>query len=34
MSTTEKLRAMESLWDDLCQKAGDTLSPAWHQITF
>lgn len=31
MSTVEKLRAMESLWDNLCQKAGDVPSPPWHQ---
>ena len=31
MSMEEKLRAMESLWDDLCSKAGDMSSPAWHE---
>ena len=31
MSTEEKLRAMEMLWDDLCSKAGGVSSPAWHE---
>ena len=31
MSVEEKLQAMESLWDDLCSKAGDISSPAWHE---
>ena len=31
MSLEEKLQAMESLWDDLCSKAGDVSSPAWHE---
>ena len=31
MSVEEKLQAMESLWDDLCGKAGDITSPAWHE---
>jgi hypothetical protein len=31
MSAEEKLRAMELLWDDLCNKAGDLTSPAWHE---
>jgi Putative addiction module component len=31
MSTEEKLRAMELLWDDLCNKAGGLPSPAWHE---
>ena len=30
MSVEEKLQAMESLWDDLCSKAGVITSPAWH----
>lgn len=30
MSVEEKIQAMESLWDDLRTRAGDTLSPAWH----
>ena len=31
MSVEEKLQAMESLWDDLCNKAGGVSSPAWHE---
>lgn len=31
MSVEEKLQAMESLWDDLCSKAGIISSPAWHE---
>ena len=31
MSVEEKLQAMESLWDDLCSKAADMSSPAWHE---
>ncbi len=31
MSVEEKLQAMESLWDDLCSKAGGMASPAWHE---
>lgn len=31
MSVEEKLQAMESLWDDLCKRAGGVVSPAWHE---
>lgn len=31
MSMEDKLRAMELLWDDLCNKAGGLTSPAWHE---
>jgi len=31
MSVEEKLQAMESLWDDLCSKAGVMSSPTWHE---
>jgi hypothetical protein len=31
MSVEEKLQAMEWLWDDLCTRAGDITSPAWHE---
>lgn len=31
MSVEEKLQAMESLWDDLCSRAGIIASPAWHE---
>lgn len=28
---TERLRAMEALWDSICRDAGDGfVSPAWH----
>ena len=30
MSVEEKLRAMESIWDDLCSTAGSISSPEWH----
>ncbi len=30
MSIEEKIDIMESLWDDLCDTAGSTLSPNWH----
>jgi hypothetical protein len=30
MSTADKIRAMESLWDDLCQRADGISSPTWH----
>jgi hypothetical protein len=31
MTTEEKLKAMEMLWDDLCRKAPDFSSPSWHE---
>jgi hypothetical protein len=30
MSIEEKIRAMEAIWDDLCQKADSIKSPLWH----
>ena len=30
MTTTDKIRAMESLWDDLCRRAEGISSPMWH----
>jgi hypothetical protein len=30
MTTEEKLQAMELLWDDLCRKIPESLSPQWH----
>jgi len=30
MTTEEKLRAMEMLWDDICRKVPDLASPLWH----
>lgn len=31
MSKTEKLMAMEMLWDDLCKQAHGYESPVWHK---
>jgi hypothetical protein len=31
MTTEEKLKAMETLWDDLCRSAPDFSSPSWHE---
>lgn len=31
MNTAEKLRVMESLWDDLCRGDEELTSPAWHK---
>ncbi|GHC35252.1 addiction module protein [Aidingimonas halophila] len=31
MSTREKLRAMEALWDDLTRDAESVPAPDWHQ---
>lgn len=30
MSIEEKIRAMETIWDDLCKQADSLLSPSWH----
>ena len=30
MTVPEKLRAMEDIWDDLCQKEDAVPSPGWH----
>lgn len=30
MSTADKLRTMEALWDDLCENSDDLISPCWH----
>ncbi len=30
MSIEEKIRTMESLWEDLRARAPDSASPAWH----
>jgi len=32
MTTQEKLRTMELLWDDICRNVPDLSSPAWHEI--
>lgn len=31
MSTEDKIRTMETIWDDLCQKAESISSPSWHK---
>lgn len=31
MTTTEKLNAMEALWEDLSRQADKFESPAWHE---
>ena len=31
MSTEEKIRIMETIWDDLCKKADSLSSPSWHK---
>ena len=31
MTTEEKLKTMELLWDDLCRSAPDFSSPSWHE---
>jgi hypothetical protein len=31
MTTEEKLKAMEMLWDDLCRRSPDFSSPSWHE---
>lgn len=31
MTVAEKLRAMETIWDDLQRTPGDVPSPAWHE---
>ena len=30
MTTAEKLRLLERIWDDLCRNPEDVPSPAWH----
>lgn len=31
MTTKDKIRAMESIWDDLCKNANMVASPSWHK---
>jgi hypothetical protein len=31
MTTEEKIRAMESIWDDLCKEDENIVSPSWHK---
>jgi hypothetical protein len=30
MTTADKIRTMELLWENLCQNSSDLLSPTWH----
>jgi hypothetical protein len=30
MTTAEKLRALEQIWEDLCRRPDELPSPAWH----
>jgi hypothetical protein len=30
MTTTDKLRTMEALWDNLCENSDELNSPFWH----
>lgn len=30
MTTEDKIRTMEELWDDLCRRSADIVSPCWH----
>jgi len=30
MTTVEKLQTMEALWEDLCKKSDEFVSPSWH----
>jgi hypothetical protein len=30
MTTAEKLRALEQIWEDLCRTPDDVPSPPWH----
>lgn len=31
MTTEDKIRTMEELWDDLCKHADKVPSPSWHK---
>jgi len=31
MSTEDKIRTMEIIWDDLCKKTENLSSPSWHK---
>lgn len=30
MTTAEKLRALEAIWESLCRQPSDVPSPSWH----
>ncbi len=31
MSTEEKIQTMETIWENLCEKADSLISPPWHE---
>ena len=31
MTTAEKIRVMEMIWEDLCKNKADLSSPEWHE---
>ena len=31
MTTEDKIKTMESIWDDLCKRADSISSPSWHE---
>jgi len=31
MTTEDKIRAMETIWNDLCEKDENIVSPSWHK---
>ena len=31
MSVAEKVRLLESVWESLCARPGDVVSPEWHR---
>ena len=31
MTTEDKIKTMETLWDDLCKRADSIPSPSWHE---
>ncbi len=31
MTTEDKIRVMETIWDDLCKKDENIVSPSWHK---
>ena len=33
MTTADKLRVIEEVWDDLCRNPADVPSPSWHEET-
>ncbi len=31
MTTEDKIKTMETIWDDLCKRADSISSPSWHE---